>query len=107
MTKSVLEHELARQILLVRCAVPEREYRFHPTRKWRFDFAWPDSKVAAEVEGATWANGRHTRGSGVELDCEKYAEANLLGWHVYRFTGKMVSDGRAIDYIERALTVTA
>lgn len=30
-----------------------REHRFHPTRRWRFDFAWPDEKVALEVEGGT------------------------------------------------------
>lgn len=27
------------------------EYRFHPTRKWRFDFAIPHIKVAIEIEG--------------------------------------------------------
>ena len=25
---------------------PEREYRFHPTRRWRFDFAFPDMRLA-------------------------------------------------------------
>tara|TARA_R110002126_G_scaffold288065_2_gene441348 strand:+ start:900 stop:1049 length:150 start_codon:yes stop_codon:yes gene_type:complete len=28
---------------------PEAEYRFHPTRRWRFDFARPDKKLAVEV----------------------------------------------------------
>lgn len=29
----------------------EREFRFHPTRRWRFDFAWQPEKLAVEVEG--------------------------------------------------------
>ena len=59
---------------------PVREFKFHPTRRWRFDFAWPDHKVAAEVEGGTWTGGRHTRGSGFEKDCHKYnAAAGLVG----------------------------
>lgn len=27
-----------------------KEYLFHPTRKWRFDYAIPDHKIALEVE---------------------------------------------------------
>ena len=27
------------------------EYRFHPAREWRFDFAIPERHVAIEVEG--------------------------------------------------------
>jgi len=30
---------------------PVFEYRFHPSRKWRFDIAWPERRVAVEVEG--------------------------------------------------------
>jgi very-short-patch-repair endonuclease len=62
------------------------EYRFHPTRKWRFDFAWPENKRAMEVEGGVWTGGRHTRGSGFLKDCEKYNAAASLGWRVFRFT---------------------
>ena len=29
----------------------EREFPFHPTREWRFDFAIPQAHVAIEVEG--------------------------------------------------------
>lgn len=79
----------------------EREYHFHPTRKWRFDFAWPAEKVAVEVEGGVWSNGRHTRGSGFIEDCIKYNEAVVLGWKVIRVTTEMVRSGIAIDYIKR------
>lgn len=46
----------------------EREYVFHPKRKWRFDFAWPHIKLAVEVEGGVHAGGRHNRGSGFVAD---------------------------------------
>lgn len=42
---------------------PVAEYRFHETRKWRFDHAWPDRKLALEIDGGVWQNGggRHNR----------------------------------------------
>lgn len=76
------------------------EYRFHPKRKWRFDWAWPACKLAIEYEGGTFAGGRHVRGLGYSSDCEKYSEAALLGWTVVRITADMVSDGRAFRLIE-------
>jgi len=82
---------------------PEPEYRFHPHRLWRFDFAFPAQKVAIECEGGTWTNGRHTRGSGFEKDCEKYNAATIAGWRVLRFTGDMIKSGEALQVIEAAL----
>lgn len=72
---------------------PVREYRFYSDRLWRFDFAYPDRKIAIEVEGGTWTGGRHTRGRGFEGDCEKYNTAELLGWRVFRFTTGMIERG--------------
>lgn len=72
-------------------------------RAWRFDFAWPDLMLACEVEGGTWAGGRHTRGAGFQADTEKHNAAVLLGWRVLRVTGQDVNDGTAIELIERAL----
>lgn len=69
---------------------PVREHRFHPDRKWRFDFAWPRYKVALECEGGTWARGRHTRGSGYRKDLEKYNAAAMMGWLVLRYTPDML-----------------
>ena len=105
-TASELEEMLLLDMKRLKMPIPEREWRFHPTRRWRFDFAWPGDKVAAEVEGATWANGRHNRGSGFEADCIKYGEAAIMGWRVIRVTKTMIEDGRAVDLIERALAAS-
>lgn len=85
---------------------PVREYRFDAVRHWRFDFAWPDIKLAVEVEGGTWNAGRHTRGLGYEADLEKYNAAALSGWRVLRFSGGQVRDGRAIKVITEALQMS-
>jgi hypothetical protein len=79
------------------------EYRFDIDRKWRFDFAWPDLFIAAEVEGGTWQISRHTTPKGFEKDCEKYNTAAKLGWRVFRFTGDMVRDGRAFAMMQDVL----
>lgn len=81
------------------------EHRFAPPRRWRFDFAFPDEMLAVEVEGGTWVQGRHSRGSAFTADCIKYAEAMILGWRVLRVTGDMVSDGTAVELVRRALLV--
>ena len=67
---------------------PEQEYRFHETRKWRFDYAWPKQKVALEVDGGIWIRGRHTRGSGQVKDMEKFNTAARLGWRVLKVQPK-------------------
>ena len=65
--------------------VPEREYRFHPKRKWLFDLAWPDVKLAIECHGNVWS-GRHTRGLGFTRDREKMNAATIAGWTVLELT---------------------
>lgn len=101
---SVGEESLVLQMQALKIKGWIREHKFHPTRRWRFDFAFVELKLAVEVEGGTMGGkGRHSRGTGYEKDCEKYAEAALLGWFVIRVTTRMVQDGRAIALIERAL----
>jgi very-short-patch-repair endonuclease len=60
------------------------EFRFHPTRKWRADFALPTKAVLIEIEGGVHSGGRHTRGTGFSNDAEKYLEATLAGWRIIR-----------------------
>ena len=102
--QSQLERHMSRDILVLRqyfpiLPAPETEYRFHPKRRWRFDFAWPKMKLAVEVEGGTWSGGRHTRGGGFAKDCEKYNAAVMLGWRVLRFTSGMIKRGEALEFL--------
>mgnify|MGYP000595384776 FL=1 len=52
MSKS--EDLLLSQMALIKLPAPEREHRFHPVRRWRFDFAWPGEKFSVEGEGITF-----------------------------------------------------
>tara|TARA_Y100001938_G_scaffold150636_1_gene242562 strand:- start:2846 stop:3205 length:360 start_codon:yes stop_codon:yes gene_type:complete len=79
--------------------IPIREYKFHPTRRWRFDLAFIDHKLAIEIEGGVWIRGRHTRGSGFISDMDKYNNAVLLSWYMLRFTPNDVKVGKALQTI--------
>jgi very-short-patch-repair endonuclease len=100
---SDLERAFAFQVKAHGLPEPEREYRFLPPRRWRFDFAWPDARVAVEVEGGAFVQGRHTRGIHFERDAEKYSRAAIEGWCVIRATGNHVDSGEAILWLKEAL----
>lgn len=95
MVESELEARFLRTWNIVTSSVtmpnPVAEYVFHNTRKWRFDFAWPSQRVAVEIEGGTYTNGRHVQPKGFEGDCEKYNAAALDQWLVLRFTSAQLS----------------
>jgi very-short-patch-repair endonuclease len=101
--KSNLEEALALHIRAAGLPPPVREHRFHPVRRWRLDFCWPEERLAVEVEGGIWTQGRHTRPSGYVADCEKYNHLTLMGWRLLRVTGDMIRKGEALQLIERAL----
>lgn len=100
---SDLADTLRFHILAAGLPKPELEYRFHPTRKWRFDFAWPDRMIAAEVDGGIWGRGRHVTGAGFLKDCEKLNAAAELGWRVFRYPVNLVKSGEALQQLERVL----
>lgn len=102
------------------------EVLFHPTRRWRFDLtvyrcatpvtALPDglmeykafiahnqAPLAVEIDGGGFAQGRHSRGLGIENDCAKYAEAMLRGWRILRVTPRQVKNGQAVKWVEQLL----
>ncbi len=102
---SHLEELFALQLRALDLPEAAREHYFAKPRRFRFDFAWPSLKVAVEIEGGTWVNGRHNRGGGFEADMEKYNQAALLGWVVLRFSGAAVRSGDAARTTTLALNM--
>jgi len=81
-----------------------REYEFARPRKYRFDFAFPDKKIAIEIDGGTkFGQSRHSRGKGYEDDCTKLNTAVKMGWAVLRYTTEMVERGDAINDVLEAM----
>lgn len=91
---------LCKSALRVECV---KEYRFHPVRRWRFDYAIPEYKIALEVEGGVWNGGRHTSPVGFLNDIVKYNSATLLGWRVFRTTPQDLLTKGVLDMLRDAI----
>lgn len=100
---SELEDTLLLAIRGAGLPIPEREYRFAAPRRWRFDFCYPDRKLAIECQGGIYSGGRHARGYGIDADLEKHNAAVLRGWDVLYFTSSMINGGLALDTLRQAL----
>lgn len=90
------------QDLHVECV---KEFRFSKTRRWRFDYALPDYKIAIEVEGGIWKYGRHNRATGFIKDIEKYNEATLMGWKILRTTPQNLNSLTFYEMIKKLITL--
>jgi very-short-patch-repair endonuclease len=112
--KSPAETLLAVQ--LEQAGIPfEREYRFHPGRRWRADFHvdprpspqwWADAPLLIEIDGGSWLpKGRHTTGKGFAADCEKMNAAAELGYRVLRYVPAQIESGEALEQIRRILSI--
>lgn len=94
---------------LLQCRVkgieaPVREFKFHESRGWKFDYAWPDLRIALEVEGVVYQKGgqlggRHVHASGFREDTHKYGEAFRLGWTLLRVLPEQLSSGLAAEWL--------
>lgn len=82
----------------------QREAKLVPGRRFRTDIFIPPA-LACECDGATWTGGRHTRGQGVEDDCEKQNLLVGLGYRPMRFTKQQIKLGHAVAWIQKALQV--
>lgn len=81
------------------------EFRFHPVRRWRADFYIPSGRLLIEIEGGGFVQGRHSRGVGMRNDCEKYAEAMMLGYQVLRVVPDQIDNGKALEWIRKLISV--
>ncbi len=79
--------------------LPVGEFQFAPPRLWKFDYCWKDTKIALEIEGGAFTQGRHTRGAGFVADMEKYNRAVILGYRVIRCTPAQVNSGEAFSLL--------
>ena len=70
---------------------------------WRMDYAWPEERVALEVEGAVWTGGRHTRGAGFSEDLRKYNAAGSMGWIVLRCQPKELLRVATVEMVKAAM----
>ena len=74
-------------------------------RKWRFDFCWPDYKLAVELHGGNFVHGGHNRGMHQTSDYDKGNEAVKLGWRVLTFgTIAMKKPDDVVEYVAEVMT---
>lgn len=78
-----------------------REYQFHPTRKFRADFAFVPQKLLVEVEGGLFVKGAHSNPLGIIRDMEKSNLAALGGWALLRYSPAQIKSGEAIAQIKQ------
>ena len=122
--------ELLLETQLTQAGIPfQREYRFAPEdwcrangfvtptgrpKRWRADFAvwqfwrspgWKDveADILIEINGGTWVQGRHNRGSSIAAEYQKQAAASILGYRVLHCTTQQVEDGTCLAWVRAAL----
>lgn len=81
-----------------------REYRFHPVRKWRLDFAHVEAKIGFEIQGGLYkAESGHRSREGVKRDYEKSNAAQELGWKVFSVTSEAVNSPAQIEHLIKVI----
>lgn len=82
---------------------PELEYVFHPTRRFKADYAWPAQKLIVERQGGLWAKEgtrakkAHTMPLAILRDYEKANLAQLVGFTYLQFTPSQLDSGEVIE----------
>lgn len=107
---SELEEMMELQIRAIGLPQPVAQLMFAKSikRKWLFDFSWPEIMFAVEVQGGQWRRkGAHNTGTAMNRDCEKLANAVIMGWTVLQVTGDQVRNGQAIEWVEKVFFMRA
>lgn len=79
---------------------PKVGHAFHEVREWEFDLAYPQIKLAIEVDGG----GRHYRFAGRISDNEKDNAAMAQGWRVLRYPTSRIETKLRLDRIVEQIT---
>lgn len=80
---SALEARLARRICEAMLPAPVRQHPVDlPSGRRFLDFAWPDERVALEVDGYRW----HSSRTAWERDRARIAELRRAGWRIVQAT---------------------
>ena len=91
------ELSLRDQIIAAGLPEPFREFTFHPTRDWRLDLAWPDIKLAVEIDGQV-----HRTKERFASDIEKHNALTFHGWRYLRVAPVNVAAGSALELVKAA-----
>jgi hypothetical protein len=89
--KLILEREFS-DIAAWEADYQERYLKSKRSKRYRLDFAHPDSRIGIEIQGGVYNRGRHVTGSGYERDCRKYNLAYTSGWTIFLLTSQMAKD---------------
>lgn len=92
--------ELLMQLRAVGLPDPTPEYRFSQERRYRFDWAWPERKVALEYDGIFSFKSRHRTVHGYSVDLDKMCLAQKEGWLVVRVGADQVRSGLALEALQ-------
>lgn len=102
---------LLQQIAKASLPLPDRfEYQFMTSRKWRFDYAWTDLKVAIEYNGIIYvpksknmSKTGHTTITGLADDYEKLGEAQIRNWIVLETNPILIREYTTVEQLSRAI----
>ena len=101
-TRSELEARMRALIRSQNLPRPRYEYPVQlPSALVHIDVAYPDDRLAVELDGYSW----HSDRQSFERDRERDNELQALGWTVLRFTWAKLrwEPGRVVDSIKHQL----
>jgi hypothetical protein len=87
----------------------EREFRFHPVRKWRSDYRLKavmlhGLEILLEIEGGFYhGKSGHSGATGIQRDIDKANHALACGYLPFRFSTADVLRGRARAFLKEHL----
>ncbi len=96
--RSHLEIKFQHQLMLSGLPMPVEEFYPLADRNFRIDFAYPEQKLAIEIDGAV-----HRIKGRFHSDLEKHALLLLAGWRVLRVGSEQIKSGIAMGWIKELL----